>query len=86
MAQIKLYTKRAFRSKGTASLIEFVRKIPAILELMVRDIGFLIIRVNVRTIVKIKIDVLFFICINCSFSFGYIVQYTVTWIISESAR
>ena len=44
-----------------------------ILKLIVKDVGFLIIKVNVKATVEIKIDVSFFVCMNCSFNFGCIV-------------
>jgi len=70
--------KRVFKFKGTVFSTEFVRKIPAILELMVKDVGFLIIKVDVKATVEMEIDVLFLVCINCSFNFRCIAQYTVS--------
>ncbi len=78
MSQVKLYTKRAFKFKKTVFSIEFVRKIPAILKLMVKDVKFLTIKVDVKTIIEIKIDVFLFVYINCSFNFGCIAQHTVS--------
>ncbi len=78
LSRIKLYIKKAFRSKKTTSLIEFVKRTLTILELIVKDIGFLIIKINIRTTVEIKIDILFFVYINCSFNSKYIAQHTAS--------
>ncbi len=78
LSRVRPYIKGAFKFKGTVFSTEFVKRIPVILELMVKDVGFLIIRVDVGAIVEIEIDVFFFACINCFFNFKYIVQYIVS--------
>ncbi len=66
-----------FKSKGTVFSTKFVRRTPVMLELMVRDIGFLVIRVDVKATVEVEVDVSLFVYMNCFFNFGCIVQYTV---------
>ncbi len=78
LSRVKPYTKRAFRSKGTASSTEFVRRIPVIPELMVKDTGFLIIRIGVGATIEIEVDVFPLVYMNCSFNFEYIVQYMIS--------
>ncbi len=73
LSRIKPYIKGTFKSKKIAFSTEFVKRTPAIPKLIIKDIRFLIIKINIKTIVEIEIDVLLFIYINYSFSFEYIV-------------
>ncbi len=58
--------------------MKFVKRIPAILKLIVKNIEFLTIGVDVGATVEMEIDVSPFTYINCSLSSKYIVQYTVS--------
>ncbi len=69
--------KGTFRSKGTASSTEFVKRTPTISKLIVKDIKFFTIRIDIETIVKVEVNVLLFIYINCFFIFRYIAQYII---------
>ncbi len=82
LSQVRLYTKEAFRSKGTVSgfkrtifSIVFVRNTPAIPKLMVRDIGLSVVRAGgvlaVGVVVEVKIDVLLLTYINCFLNSKY---------------
>ncbi len=88
LLRIRLYTKRAFRSKealskskGTVFSTVFIKSILVILELIVRDVGFLAIGVGVRMVVvitEVEVDVSLFIYMNCSFNSGYNIQYMLS--------
>ena len=75
---IRLYTRRVFKSKETVSSTKFVRRTPTISELMVKDVGFPTIKVNVETIVEMEVDVPPLVYMNCSLSSRYIIQYTTS--------